>query len=113
MSFEEEAKQVIATGVSALSIPLVSDEDIELFVSALDRYLVNLDSIQQRFGSEELTEDTVKLLLETHSKLAEKAEGEKSQLLQRMSQLTQRRKVLRSYSQKLPTRISITGRREG
>ncbi len=115
MTLEETIKKIINTGNSVLTIPVVSEDDSVLFIAGLDKYLSNLDDIQKRLPAEASTvsKELADELFEVHKKVTARAESEKEGVLVKMSQLNQRFTMLKSYTQKWPSRISITGKRTG
>jgi hypothetical protein len=115
MSLEEKIVKLVNTGNSLLTIPVVSDDDSDLFIVGLDKYLSQLDVIQPLLKDEAKTvsEGLAKELLDVHQKVLEKAEKEKESVLIKMGQINQRANMLKTYLNQFPGRISITGKREG
>ena len=113
--FLERLDKLVATGISILTIPVISEDDSDLFVGALDKYLRILESVEEEIKNhpERVSKELGKLIIETHESVTARAEYEKNGVLQRMSELHRRSVMLRTYVNKLPARISITGRRQG
>jgi hypothetical protein len=115
MTLSEIIKKIIDTGNSVLTIPVVSEDDSELFMVGLDKYLAMLDEIQLRLSGEASTvpKELSDELFKVHQKVSARAEKEKQGVLVKMTQLHQRASILKTYTDQWPSRISITGKRTG
>jgi len=112
-----EFESIILLGEELLATPAIESEaEADSFVQKLDHYLGRVDSLEPRLKTAapgSVPAETVQKLLAVHGAVTARTENEKELVRRKISLLHQRSTALRNYLDRLPGRISITGKREG
>jgi len=105
----------------------VSDADVEIFLEAADAYLLSFQEwksdidTQHKTGLLDELEDSekasmrqqIELLTQLHRQVLDKADRLKVNVSSQMGSAHRKAQALKSYVDRYPGRISITGKRQG
>lgn len=101
------ADQVVATDV----------QDVEAFAEVVERYLQAVErwrtAVEFGGGRESLDQAAVEALQSKHQKVIDLVGRVKTGVLNEISGVQRRAQVLKAYVDNIPSRVSITGKREG
>ena len=92
-------------------------DDTPAFMHSLEGYLSSFDSwekivLQSKLPDDAGFQEKLQELYQLHQKMLTVAQEKKDQVLGRLGDIKRRKKALRTYIDRYPSRISITGKRE-